>query len=265
MKIIRTLTLLGETGDAGNGNRIHYFRLPFAVSLWPWEDAGVTHLFIGSILAAASAAALWIGWMGELCDLPAGTLNLFVIGLTTCIYFFYLYLQGRSEMLVYAIISLLVGLISGAFFLWSRRCLLTDLRPTPGLVRISFWVFVVTLLLAGTALNLGMPIFPWDLNPNYSVVFGCIFLGDAFYFIYALLRPRWGNAFGQLLSFLAYDLVLIVPFLLLLESVKPSHMQSLIIYIVVLLYSGGLAIHYLFLNPQTRFGSLLKDERLSAD
>jgi len=131
-------------------------------------------------------------------------------------------------------------------------------------VRVSFGIFVATLLLAGTALILRMPIFPWDLNPDSSVVFGCIFLGDAFYFIYALLRPYWGNAFGQLLSFLAYDLVLIVPFLQLLESVKPGHMQSLIVYIVVLIYSGGLAVYYLFLNPQTRAGSQSKDERQSA-
>lgn len=240
------------------------FRLPFAVSLWPWEDGRYSYLFIGSILAAASAAALWIGGTGELCNLPAGTLNLLVIGLTTSIYFFYLYLQGRSELLVYAIGSLLVGLISGVFFLWSRRLPLTDPRPTPRVVRVSFGVFVVTLLLAGTALVLRMPIFPWDLNPDSSVVFGCIFLGDALYFIYGLLRPRWGNAFGQLLSFLAYDLVLIVPFLLLLESVKPGHVQSLVVYIVVLLYSGGLAVYYLFINPKTRVGSLLKGERQSA-
>ena len=112
-----------------------------------------------------------------------------------------LFLQGRSELLVYAIVSLLVGLSSGAFFLWSRRLPLTDPRHTPKLVCVSFWVFVVTLLLAGTALILRMPIFPWDLNPDSSVIFGCIFLGDAFYFIYAVLRPHWGNAFGELLIF----------------------------------------------------------------
>jgi hypothetical protein len=259
MKIIRTLTFIG--GLAMMVLAIAFiFRLPFAISLWPWDDGRYSYLFIGSILAAAGAAALWIGWTGELCNLPAGTLNLFVIGLTTSIYFFYLFLQERSGMLVYAVGSLLAGLISGAFFLWSRRLPISDPRPMPGLVRVSFWVFVATLLLAGTALVLRMPIFPWDLNPDSSVVFGCIFLGDAFYFIYALLRPYWGNTFGQLLSFLAYDVVLIVPFLQLLGSVKPGHMQSLIIYIIVLVYSGGLAFYYLFLNRQTRVGSPWKEE-----
>jgi hypothetical protein len=123
------------------------------------------------------------------------------------------------------------------------------------LVRISFGFFVLSLLLAGIALILRMPIFPWDLNPDSSVFFGCIFLGDAFYFIYALLRPRWGNAFGQLLSFLAYDLVLIVPFVQLLGSVKPGHRINLIVYIAVLVYSAGLAVYYLFIHPRTRIGS----------
>lgn len=251
MKLIRTLTFLG--GLLMLMLAIGFiFRLPFAVNLWPWEDGRYSYLFIGSILAAASAAALWIGWTGELYNLPAGTLNLFVIGLSTSVYFFYLYLQGRSEMFVYAVVSLLLGLISGGFFLWSRRLSIPDTRPTPRLVLVSFGIFVATLLLAGTTLILRLPIFPWDLNADSSVVFGCIFLGDAFYFIYGLIRPYWGNAFGQLLSFLAYDLVLIVPFLLLLESVKPGRMQSLIIYILVLLYSGGLAVYYLFINPQTR-------------
>src|SRR5512134_407184 len=144
MKLIRTLTFLG--GLAMLALAIGFiFRLPFAVNFWPWEDGRYSYLFIGSILAAASAAALWIGWTGELCNLPAGTLNLFVIGLTTSIYFFQLYLQGRSELLVYAILSLLVGLFSGGYFLWSQRLPLTDPRRTPRLVRVSFGVFVVTL------------------------------------------------------------------------------------------------------------------------
>ena len=92
-------------------------------------------------------------------------------------------------------------------------------------------------------------------NPNSSVVFGCIFIGDAFYFLYGLSRPYWSNACGQLLSFLAYDLVLIIPFVLLLNTVKAGHMINLIFYIAVLIYSGGLAFYYLFINSQTRFGS----------
>lgn len=254
MKMIRTLTLLGGlvilTLAFG-----FIFRIPLALSIWPWDDGRYSYLFIGSILAAVSAAALWIGWTGELGAFPAGSLNIFVIALTTSIYFFNLALQGRSDMLIFGLASLLMALASGVTFFWSRRLPLTDSRPTPMLVRISFGIFIVSLFLAGGALIMRLPVFPWDLNPDSSVIFGCIFLGDAFYFLYGLFRPHWGNAFGQLLSFLAYDLVLIVPFVLLFNTVKPERMFGLIVYTAVLIYSGGLAVYYLLINPQTRFGT----------
>jgi len=57
---------------------------------------------------------------------------------------------------------------------------------------------------------------------------------DAFYFLYGLLVPRWHHALGQLLNFLAYDLVLIVPFLWLFKTAKPEYVFSLIVYVAVL-------------------------------
>lgn len=232
------------------------FQLPFAAGIWPWPDGRLSYLFIGSILAAVSAAALWIGWSGELGALPAGSLNIFVIGATTLIYFLRLVLQqDRPEMLPYGIASLFIAIAGGASFLWSRRIPLRDLRPTPRLVRVSFGIFIVSLVLAGCALILRLPIFPWALNPDSSVIFGCIFIGDAFYFLYGLLYPRWHNALGQLLSFLAYDLVLIIPFLLLFKVVQPGYLLNLVLYVAVLLYSGALAVYYLFVDPRTRFGT----------
>ena len=254
MKLIRTLTLIGGLFILALAFGF-IFRIPLALSIWPWEDGRYSYLFIGSILAAVSAAALWIGWTGELGALPAGSLNVFVIALTTSVYFFNLVSQGRSELFGVGIASVLMTLTSGAAFLWSRRLPLTDPRPTPALVKVSFGIFIASLFLAGGALVLHLPVFPWDLNPDSSVVFGCIFLGDAFYFLYGLFRPRWGNAFGQLLSFLAYDLVLIVPFVLLFDTVKPERMFNLVVYTAVLVYSGGLAVYYLLIDPQTRFGS----------
>lgn len=232
------------------------FQLRFATNLWPWPDGRYSYLFIGSILAAACVAMLWIGWTGEFAALPAGTLNIFVIAVTTGIYFFQLALQeGRPNLMPFGLASLLTALASGASFLWSRRLPLSDPRSTPWLVRVSFGIFILSLLFAGGALIFRAPIFPWDLNPDSSVIFGCIFIGDAFYFLYGLFRPRWQNAFGQLLSFLAYDLVLIIPFLLLIKTVKPEHSLSLIVYVAILVYSGALAIYFLFLHRETRFGS----------
>src|SRR5688572_27065450 len=232
------------------------FQLPFEMSLWPWEDGRYSYLFIGSILAAVSAAAFWIGWTGEFGALPAGSLNILVIGLTSSIYFFKLTFQdGRSDMLPYAVVALVMAIAGGIAFLWSRRISLSDSRLMPSLVRFSFGFFTASLFFAGVALILRNPIFPWALNPDTSVIFGCIFLGDAFYFLYGLIYPRWYNALGQLLSFLAYDLVLIIPFLSLAKSIQPEHLVSLIVYLIVLIYSGGLAIYFLFINPQTRLGA----------
>ena len=232
------------------------FRIPTATNLWPWPDGRYSYLFIGSILAAACVAMLWIGWTGLFGALPAGALNVFVIAFTTCIYFFSLALaQGRSSLIPYGIASLLTAIASGISFLWSRRLSLSDPRPTPLLVRISFGIFILSLFFAGGALLFRAPIFPWDLNPDTSVLFGCIFIGDAFYFLYGLIRPRWQNAFGQLLSFLAYDLVLIGPFLALSKTVDSEHSLSLIVYIAILLYSGALAAYYLFIRTETRAGS----------
>jgi hypothetical protein len=150
------------------------------------------------------------------------------------------------------LISILIAAASGIAFFWSRRIPLHDSRPTPLPVRVSFGIFAAALILTGGALVFRTPVFPWELNPDSSVIFGCIFIGDAFYFLHAFFYPRWHNALGQLLSFLAYDLVLIGPFLALFRTVEPEHQVSLIVYVAVLLYSGGLAVYYLFIHPQTR-------------
>ncbi len=257
MKLIRTLTLVGGFTillmAAG-----FIFQLPIATNLWPWEDGRYSYLFIGSILAAVSVAALWIGWTGEFGALPAGSLNVLVMAAATSIYFFRLALRdGRIDLIPFGIASAASAVAGVAAFLWSRRIPLNDSRPTPMPVKISFGVFIASLLFAGGALILRVPIFPWKLNPDSSVIFGCIFLGDAFYFLHALLRPGWHNALGQLLSFLAYDLVLIVPFLSLFKTVEPAYLINLTVYVAVLIYSGAIAVYYLFINPQTRSGSSL--------
>jgi hypothetical protein len=94
---------------------------------------------------------------------------------------------------------------------------------------------------------------PWPISTNESVVYGWMFLGAAAYFAYALVYPAWGNTGGQLAGFLAYDLVLIFPFIARLGSnIPPQFVVGHIIYIVVVTYSGLLAIYYLFIDPQTR-------------
>jgi hypothetical protein len=126
----------------------------------------------------------------------------------------------------------------------------------PPLVRASFAAFAAILLAAGTALVLQVEIFPWRLGPENSVMFGLMYLGAAVYFVHAVLVPRWSNAVGQLGGFLAYDLILLAPFLDRFKAVHGRELLSLGIYVTVLIYSAGLAAYYLFIAGPTRMGGL---------
>ena len=81
---------------------------------------------------------------------------------------------------------------------------------------------------------------------------GWLFLGSAVYFAWGFFRPSWHNARGQLLAFLAYDLVLIPPYTFLFSTVQPEHVTSLRIYMAVRIYSSLLAVYYLFIDKRTR-------------
>ena len=81
---------------------------------------------------------------------------------------------------------------------------------------------------------------------------GAVNLGSATYFAIALRSRMWHSARRQMTIFLAYDLILIGSFLAHLSAVKPEHRLNLILYISVLVYSGGLAIYYLFINKLKR-------------
>ena len=106
---------------------------------------------------------------------------------------------------------------------WSVRLPFRDARPVPRPVRISFVAFVVALLSAGSQLVQGSrAVLPWDVTAEAAAVYGWFFIGSAAYFAYGLLRPRWHNAAGQLAGFLAYDLVLIVPLLMLLPGIADA-------------------------------------------
>ena len=146
-----------------------------------------------------------------------------------------------------------MALFGLALFVWSRRIPLDLTPPMPTLVRWSFVVFVVGLVIVGGALVVQVPaVIPWAITPQLSVLIGWMFIGAAVYFLYGLLRPSWLNSAGQLLGFLAYDIVLIVPFLTRLPTSPPQFLVSLTIYSAVVIYSGVLAAYYLFIHGPTR-------------
>lgn len=146
-----------------------------------------------------------------------------------------------------------IGALFGlGILLWGARTPVDLTVPTPPLVRWSFVAFVLALLILSGRLLLGIATIPWTITPALSQVIAWMFLGAATYFVYALVRPGWLNAAGQLAGFLAYDLVLIVPFLTRLPSTSSEHLVGLIIYTAVVVYSGLLAVYYLIVQRPTR-------------
>lgn len=230
------------------------FQQEWAVRAWPWQDKSLSYAFVAAMQAAIAAAVLWIAITGELGAMAAGALNLFVMMSGLAFYLGNQALATRAGIfIVYTVACGIFALLNLLLFLWAQRIPIRDQRPVPGLIRISYVIFILALAIVGVALILQIPdILPWYVEPPTSVVLGWMFLGDAFYFLYALTQPRWYGACAQLWSFLAYDLVLIVPFLLRLPIIDSKYLDNLIVYILILLYSGVLAVYYLLINRTTR-------------
>ena len=235
------------------------FQIDFLTQLWPWQLGRFSALFMASMFAAIAAPVIWVGIKGETGVIFGGAVNLGVMLAGMGVFSLQLYLadNSRQAILYFAIVLLSSVLIIIGVGWQSWGLTFKDSRPTPPIVRYSFIVFAIALFLVGSALVFKTPnIFPWNLSEELMVLYGWVFLGDMCYFLFGVYQPKWANAQGHLMAFLAYDLVLIVPFIQHLSDVLPEQRTSLIIYIAVLVYSGLLAIYFLFFHKETRFGSL---------
>lgn len=226
---------------------------PFTV-IWPLDNAAAADLYLGAYTAAIGASLLWIGISGDLRAVVAGALSLAVTNTGLAISLFMLS-RGTANPHLSAAEFVCVGaaVLSASAARWFRRFPMRDARPVHHSVRLSFAGYVLLLGVVGSAVLLRVPrVFPLTLGPASAALIGCSFLGSAVYFLYSLSCPVWSNAYAQLWSFLAYDLVLIVPFVLLLGSVDGAHLPALLVNIAVLVYSGIFAVHYLLIAKATR-------------
>jgi hypothetical protein len=231
-------------------------RLPWTLGLWPWAASvsSLPYTFLGAIIAAIAASLLWIGFSGELGTLVGGAINLIVFYTGLTISLFLLFLQkGDQRLLIGALLCAAGVFISIGILLWVRRYPIQDKRPMPLPVRVSFSIFVAILILVGNGVLLHTPnVFAWNLSIESSMLVGWFFIGASCYFLYGLLYPTWSNACGQLWAFLAYDIVLIIPFFLRFATSSPTQLPSLAVNTVVLVYSAALAVYYFFVHKATR-------------
>jgi hypothetical protein len=229
------------------------YRWSWATDLWPWPDSKLSYVFIASILAAIAVPTIWIGLSGELGAIEAGAIDLTVTYVGILVYLITIAGDpGQPALGAYIAVFAAAAASTIAVLAVSSRLGLRDPRPMPALVRAWFAFFAAVLVAVSAALLAHVGVFPWPLRPESSRMFGLIFLGAAAYFVHGLIKPSWANATGQLAGFLAYDLVLIVPFIRHFHEVHGTKLVSLVIYTAVLVASGALAIVYLFVRRETR-------------
>jgi len=232
-----------------------FAQVTWATTLWPWPASPLSYAFIASILAAIGVPVLWIAVSGERAAMVGGAANLAVMYGGMFVYVVTLTGDaGEPQLWPYAVVFVVACVGSAVVAVVTREAPWSDPRATPGLVRGSFAAFAAILIAVGTALVCHADIFPWTLPSESSVMFGLVYFGAAVYFVYGFLRPHWANAVGQLAGFLAYDLVLLAPFLEHFGVARGGKLISLVVYVAFLLYSGGLAAYYLFLHETTRLG-----------
>jgi len=235
-----------------------FFQQAWATALWPLPDTPLSYAFIASILAGGGAPLIWIGLSGELAALAGYGLGFGIMyagmGLSALLF----YVRDQTAALGwYALVMGVLAAIGGIFFFSTRRSRYAQAsQPTPRIVRLAFIAEVAVLAAAGMLLVLKVPnTLPWNLSPESSVLYGWVFIGLAFYYLYAVLNPQWIHALGPLLGFLVYDLVLFGPLFARYGSLKPEHMRGQVAATLIIIFSAALGIYYLFVNPETRLGA----------
>ena len=251
-----------------------YQAADWATWIWPWDDARMTYVFLSSITVAVAAPLLWVAIIDE--PAAAAGLALDAVVITGAMAVTYLVLGiSRSEgrLFAFAAASAVSGVIAWSIFHASRHLPSRDQTPLPRFIRFAYVGFIMVLLIFGTALVFGADnTFPWDLPNRTSTIYGGIFIGAGAYFAFGIARNYWVHGGGQLAGFLAYDLVLLSPFVRTLLDENgmsgsggyqnfPSagstagddvNRTSLWVYTAFLVVTSLIAIFFLFIYPPTR-------------
>ena len=232
----------------------YFAQMPWALHTWPWQDSKLSNIFVSSVLAAVAAAMFWVGLSGRLAGAAGGFLDVATMlgGFASVLFPLGQQREDRS-LTVYAAGCALAALACIAAFVWVRRMPVADDRRLPAALRVWSALYILILIPAGSALILRQPgIMPWPIKAETSMLYGWVFVAAAWSFAYPLLRPQVEHIRVGLFGFLAYDAVLLVPFMRHFESVRPELRMSLTLYVVALAASAAISIHYLFVSRATR-------------
>jgi hypothetical protein len=241
------------------------FNIAGARALWPLRDGPMSFAFMSAIVAGSGAPLVWIaltrqwraltpyGLSFALMDAPiaAYACALYARGSLTSLAHYSIapmLSEGHSGLGVFACVFALAALVNLALALWARRFEADD-APLQPLIRAAMLVETGVLSIVGWLLVFQVPdILPWPLRPESSVMYGCVFLGLALYYIYPVIRPTRQNATGALLGFLAYDVVLIGPLIGRIPVLQPQHALTHAVALAIVVVSAGLALGYLVLR-----------------
>jgi hypothetical protein len=233
----------------------YFMQMPWAAQTWPWPETRLSNIFVSSILAAVAGAMLWVGLSGRLAGAAGGFLHVATMsaGLATVLWSLTLQ-RPQPGLMGYAIGCTAVALVCLAAFGWVRRLPVPDTRRLPASLRVWSVLYLAILIPAGSALIAKVPgIMPWPVKPEMSMVCGWVFVSAAWSFAYPLLRPKVEHVLVGLVGFLAYDAVLIVPFIDHLGNVRPELHRSLQLYLLALAVTASVSLYYLFVCRATRF------------
>jgi hypothetical protein len=218
----------------------------WALETFPWELSRLSAIFVGAIFAAVAAATFSIAMTGDWANLPPGALNVAIMLGGSAAVFSRLAARGDDDMIPFAAAASAGAFVSLLGFVGLARRPIPNPTPLPSIVRAAYLAFTFILLASGMVLLTGATdVLPWVVDGRSAAIFGWIFFSDAFYFLYAVVRPYWQCGRAQLWSFLAYDLVLIGPLLDHFSVVTDDLRLNLVLYVAVLVVSGALCISYL--------------------
>src|SRR5688500_1627283 len=239
-----------------------FFQQSWATSLWPVPDTRLSYAFIAAILAGGGAPLLWIGFSEERAALAGYGLSFGIMYAGMGISALWFYVRDQNPSLgLFALVMGVLTVLAGILFARMRRAD-HDRLLTPPIVIYAFAVEVLVLAGAGILLTLKVPnTLPWNLSPESSVLYGWVFIGLAFYYLYAILNRQWIHALGPLLGFLVYDLVLFGPLFARYGSLQPQHILGQVAATLIIIFSAVLGIYYLFVNPATRLGASSSSSR----